>query len=145
VVTLFGVFVIETKHWSGRIDPSPRNDHILRSTSSGEAEERKSPLSQNRSKLSFIRTHLPRQWAVAGAGVFTSPDASLSPHLSSDLFRLDDLPHWLRTQRDRNKDKQAIDIAKAVDAIIQYRDRSPKAASDHKSRIAFKLKEKPPT
>lgn len=140
VVTLFGVFVIETKHWSGQVDPSPHNDYILRSTKLGETEERKSPLSQNRSKLSFIRTHLPRQWAVAGAGVFTSPDANLSPHLPSDLIRLDDMPQWLRTQRDLNKGKQAVDIPKAVAAILQYRDRSPKAASDHKSRITFNSK-----
>lgn len=135
-VTRFGVFVLETKHWAGQIGPSSSQDSLSRLSRTGITEERKSPLLQNRSKLAFIRAHLPRQWLVAGAGVFTSPEAHLSPHLPSDLFALNDLPLWLRTQRDRNFTKAPIDVAKAVHAVVQYRDGSPTAATKHKNRIA---------
>jgi len=136
VVTRFGVFVLETKHWAGQISPSSNQDGLLRLSRAGMTEERKSPLLQNRSKLAFIRAHLPRQWSVAGAGIFTSPEACLSHHLPSDLFALDDLPLWLRTQRDRNASKSPIDVAKAVRAIVQYQDRSPTAAAEHKRRVS---------
>ena len=135
-VTRFGVFVLETKHWAGQIGPSSNQDCLSRLSRTGITEERKSPLLQNRSKLAFIRAHLPRQWSVAGAGIFTSPEAHLSPHLPSDIFALNDLPLWLRTQRDRNASKTPIDVAKAVHAIVQYRDCSPTAAAEHKKRIA---------
>jgi Nuclease-related domain len=137
-VTRFGVFVLETKHWAGQIGPSSNQGCLLRLSRTGMTEERKSPLLQNRSKLAFIRAHLPRQWSVAGAGVFTSTEAHLSPHLPSDLFALNDLPLWLRTQRDRNAGRAPIDITKAVHAIVQYQDCSLTAAAEHKNRLAPK-------
>jgi hypothetical protein len=133
-VTPFGVFVLETKHWSGKIELSKNYDYLTRALD-GIVENRKSPLAQNKSKLSFLRTHLPAQWPVAGAGVFTSPEARLSPHLSSDIFVLNDLPQWLRTHRDRNASGAPVDITKAVRAIMQFQDRTPNASTAHKLRI----------
>jgi hypothetical protein len=97
-ITPFGVFLFETKNGSGRIAPSNCPGTLTRTAPNGQADDRRSPIEQNRSKIRFLREQLPAMWPVAGAGLFVSPDVVLHPELPTDLLSLDDLPHWLRSK-----------------------------------------------
>lgn len=138
-VTAFGIFVIETKHWSGRIAPSTDPNVLIRTPRSGRAEERRSPLAQNRTKVAFLRSRLPRSWEVTDAGLFTSPGVRLDPGLDSNLVTLADLPQWLRFRRDAHAGKPSIDVAKAVQAIALYADGSLRSINKHKARCKSHL------
>ena len=133
-ITPFGVFIFETKNWSGLIQPSSNPDALLRSTDTGVAEERKSPIAQNRSKLAFLRSVLPRDWLVAGAGVFSSSECRLAADLDLDLIGLAEIPFWLRHQRQYASESH-IDIEMARKAICKFIDSDPNALIQHKQRI----------
>ncbi|MCA7889396.1 NERD domain-containing protein [Burkholderia contaminans] len=102
VVTPFGIFVIETKNWAGAIAPGSTADTVVCHLPGGKLEERRSPISQNRAKVAFLRGTLPATWSVQGLGVFAHDDCTLSPDLPLALVTLRDLGYWLRTQRDRH-------------------------------------------
>ena len=72
-ITPFGIFIFETKNWSGRIAPSTARGMLTRVGSDRRAEDRHSPIDQNRSKVESFRSSLPSLWQVTGAGLFTSP------------------------------------------------------------------------
>ncbi|MGV7241269.1 nuclease-related domain-containing protein [Caballeronia sp. M23-90] len=133
-VTPFGIFIFETKNWSGVIEPSSNPDLLVRTTTDGKTEERKSPTAQNRTKLAFLRSVLPRGWNIQGVGVFASPECQFSATLDTDLICIDELPFWLRNQRHRGNGA-LIDIAMAVKAIRKFEDTAPDAAIAHKRRI----------
>jgi hypothetical protein len=133
-ITPFGVFIFETKNWSGVISPSANPDFLTRTTADGKREERKSPIAQNRSKLAFLRSVLPHGWNIKGAGVFASPESQCSAALDIDLIDINELPFWLRNQR-HNSCGQLIDVALAAKAIRKFENRAPDAAIAHKRRI----------
>ncbi|SAK96076.1 NERD domain-containing protein [Caballeronia glebae] len=133
-ITPFGVFVFETKNWSGRIAPSNRPDTLTRTAPNGKAEDRRSPIEQNRSKIRFLREQLPAMWPVAGAGLFVSPGVILHPELPTDLLALDDLPHWLRSKRAERTGTSTVDVAKAREAVLMYADASTEGFMAHKVR-----------
>jgi Nuclease-related domain len=137
-ITPFGVFVIETKNWSGYISRSVNEDKLIRMGNDGRAEERKSPLAQNQTKLAFVRSRLANLWPIAGAGVFSSNEVTLAPDLPIDLLRLEDLPQWLRTHRDMYADRRPVPVAMAWKAIRMHVDTSPSALANHKSRVRGK-------
>jgi hypothetical protein len=133
-VTPFGVFIFETKNWSGLIKPSLNPDALLRSTNASATEERKSPIAQNRSKVAFLRSVLPRDWHVAGAGVFSSSECVLSADLDFDLISLEEIPFWIRNQRQRGGGSR-IEIEMAKKAICKFISSDPNALIQHKQRI----------
>jgi len=133
-ITPFGVFVFETKNWSGRIAPSSCTAMLRRIAPNGKADERRSPIEQNRSKIRFLREQLPAMWPVAGAGLFVSPEVVLHPELTTDLLALDDLPHWLRSKRAEHTGRSAVDVAKAREAVLMYADTSTEGFMAHKVR-----------
>jgi hypothetical protein len=133
-VTPFGVFIFETKNWSGSIAPSENPDVLIRTTADGKTEKRKSPSAQNRTKLAFLRSVLPRDWNGEGAGIFASSECRFSAALATDLIALEELPFWLRNQRQSDA-KQVINVAMAAQAIRKYEDTTPGAALAHKQRI----------
>ncbi|MBN3754299.1 NERD domain-containing protein [Paraburkholderia sp. Tr-20389] len=116
-VTPFGIFVFETKNWSGRIAPSTAHGMLTRVASDLRAEDRRSPIAQNRTKIDFFRLNLPPVWPVTGAGLFTSPSATLDAALHSDLLTLADLPQWLRSKRDAYAGLRPLDVQKALTAV----------------------------
>lgn len=116
-VTPFGIFIFETKNWSGRIAPSTALGMLTRTGFDQRVEDRRSPIAQNRTKIEFFRTRLPSVWPVAGAGVFTSPSAMLDSALHSDLLTLADLPQWLRSRRDAFAGLRPVDVQKAMTAV----------------------------
>jgi hypothetical protein len=135
-VTPFGIFVFETKNWSGYIRPASVPGFLTRTDRDGKAQDRRSPLEQNRTKVAFFRSRLPSLWPVAGAGLLVSDDAQLSPALHSDLLSLGDLSHWLRARRDSYKGMPPIEVAKATAGIALLLDTSPAAMEAHRARVA---------
>ena len=134
-VTPFGIFIFETKHWSGRIFPSSARGMLTRVAGTGVAEDRRSPLDQNRAKVEFFRACLPSNWPVAGAGIFTSAEAQLDPSLNANLLSLADIRQWMRMRRDAFAGMPSVDVARAVEAVALYSDSSPAAIEAHKRRI----------
>ncbi|MGF6649580.1 hypothetical protein OKW34_000142 [Paraburkholderia youngii] len=136
-VTPFGIFVFETKNWSGYISPASVPGFLTRTDRDGKAEDRRSPLEQNRTKVAFFRSRLPSLWPVAGAGLLVSDDAHLSPALHSDLLSLGDLPHWLRARRDSYSGMPPVEVTKATTGIALLIDTSCAAMSAHRARVAM--------
>ncbi|VXC82414.1 NERD domain-containing protein [Burkholderia sp. 8Y] len=134
-ITPFGVFVFETKNWSGRIPPSATPANLTRTAGNGTTEIRRSPIAQHRTKVRFLRDQLPPIWPVSGAGLFTSPEAVLDPELPSDLVSLDDLLHWMRVKRDTFKGPAQVDVARAKTAVLMYADSSTNALAAHTARV----------
>ncbi|MFM0144992.1 nuclease-related domain-containing protein [Paraburkholderia sp. RL18-085-BIA-A] len=135
-VTPFGIFIFETKNWSGRIAPSAARGMLTRVGSDRRAEDRRSPIDQNRTKVEFFRSILPPLWPVTGAGLFTSPEVKLDGALHSDLLSLSDLPQWLRSRRDAYAGLRAIDVQKAIDAVTLLVRTSEAALSRHKATVS---------
>ncbi|SAK90310.1 NERD domain-containing protein [Caballeronia catudaia] len=132
-VTPFGIFIFETKHWPGHIAPSTRAGKLTRSASSGQTDERRSPIEQHRSKLRFLRDQLPPIWPVRGAGLFTSAEAVLDPDLPTDLLAPADLRQWLRMQRDAFAGAKPICVEVAKKAVLLLADDSQMALQKHKA------------
>ncbi|MEZ0606296.1 nuclease-related domain-containing protein [Paraburkholderia sp. IW21] len=127
-ITPFGIFVIETKNWTGAVEPGCDADSVIRIGSDGRREERRSPLRQNRSKVAFLRTMLPGIWEIEGVGVFANDACVLSAALPASLIRRSDLGQWLRERKSRhdacgrkginiNAARQSIEAVRAVDPL----------------------------
>jgi hypothetical protein len=134
-VTPFGIFIFETKNWSGNIAPSTARGMLTRVGSDRRAEDRRSPIDQNRTKVDFFRSILPPLWPVTGAGLFTSPQAKLDAALHSDLLSLSDLPQWLRSRRDAYAGLRPIDVEKATDTVTRLVKTTEADLSKHKRTV----------
>ncbi|CAD6559202.1 nuclease-related domain-containing protein [Paraburkholderia sabiae] len=135
-VTPFGIFVFETKNWSGRIAPSTAQGMLTRVGADLRAVDRRSPIAQNRTKIEFFRLNLPPVWPVTGAGLFTSPLATLDAALHSDLLTLADLPQWLRARREAFAGLRPVDVQKAMAAVTLLVRRSETDLRDHKALVS---------
>ncbi|ABX19238.1 MULTISPECIES: nuclease-related domain-containing protein [Burkholderia cepacia complex] len=140
VVTPFGIFVIETKNWAGTILPGQTADQLVCHLPSGRLEERRSPISQNRAKVAFLRGTLPATWNVQGLGVFSHDACTLSAGLPLALVNLRDLGYWLRTQRDRHAESgnPNINVSAAWDVVrrLSVDDPTGSAISAHRHKVA---------
>jgi hypothetical protein len=99
LVAPFGIFVIETKNWTGVISPGAHRDEILRTRQDGTTEVRRSPVAQNRTKVAFLNAKLPRVWPIEGLAVFAFPACTLHPDLPLSVIHISELAHWLRERR----------------------------------------------
>jgi len=144
-ITPFGIFVFETKNWTGLIKPGPSAEVLIRIGADAEPQARKSPLSQNRSKLAFLRGILPPVWPVEGAGVFASDSCVLSPELPVNIVRRADLRQWLRDKRARHAASTAtpINVAVAWDAIQRIATADDAGAGKHRERLRVNPKKYP--
>jgi hypothetical protein len=136
-VTPFGIFVFETKNWSGRIAPSTALGMLSRVGADQRPEDRRSPIAQNRTKVEFLRSNLPPVWPVSGAGLFISPSASLDAALHSDLLTLADVPQWLRSRRDAYAGLRPVDVQKAMTAVSLLVRTSEADLLEHKARVSM--------
>lgn len=134
-ITPFGVFVFETKNWSGHISASESDDRLVRTMSDGTRELRKSPLAQNRSKVAFLRNQLPPFWPVSHAGVFTAENVAIDPTLSLNLIKVTSLAQWLRTERQKFGSRRPVDVRRAKDGVLMYADLAPGAIERHQERV----------
>ncbi|REG45416.1 nuclease-like protein [Paraburkholderia sp. BL6669N2] len=135
-ITPFGIFIFETKNWTGLIEPGASADVLIRIGADGEPQARKSPLSQNRSKLAFLRGTLPPVWPIEGAGVFANDGCVLSPDLPVSILRRTDLAQWLRDRRARHAAGTAavVDVAKAWAAVQRIASTDELALRKHRER-----------
>ena len=136
-ITPFGIFVFETKNWTGLIKPGPSADVLIRIGTDGEPQARKSPLSQNRPKLAFLRGILPPVWSIEGAGVFASDNCVLSPELPVNIVRCADLRQWLRDKRARHVASTAVtvNVAAAWAAIQRIASTDEGALREHREKV----------
>ena len=136
-ITPFGVFLFETKHWSGQIMPGAAPNELIRISPAGTPETRKSPLAQSRSKVACVQKLLTPVWPVRAAGVFVDANSSLDPALPLDILSRHDVRQWLRTHRSSFVDKGVhpvrVDLVRA--AILNASDTGPDAERKHKERV----------
>lgn len=135
-ITPFGIFVIETKNWTGAIEPGCAADSLIRIGADGRREERRSPLRQNRSKVAFLRTMLPGMWTVEGVGVFANDACALSAALPASLIRRSDVGQWFRERKSRHdaRGRKDLNINAARQSIEAVRAFDPKGIALAKHR-----------
>ncbi|MDR3099691.1 MAG: NERD domain-containing protein [Paraburkholderia sp.] len=136
-VTPFGIFVIETKNWSGSIAPGVHRDELMRTGADGASEVRRSPLAQNRTKVAFFNDTLPRVWPVDGIGVFASPECSLHPDLPLPLIHISELGHCMRQRRHEFiiSGRKPVDVKAAWQAILLNASISESEIFSHRNRV----------
>lgn len=136
-ITPFGIFLVETKNWTGLIEPGPDSSTLVRTGSDGIREARTSPLRQNRSKVAFLRSILPAPWTIEGVGVFASDNCVLSPALPVSVMRREDLRQWLRAKQalQAKRCSVPVDVANAWKAIQSVADTDDAALRKHRERL----------
>lgn len=136
-ITPFGLFVFETKNWTGHIEPGPDEGSLVRITASGERELRKSPLKQNHSKVAFLRGVMPGMWPVHSFGVFASGNCTLSPALPPSLIRTADLAHQLRLCKTHyeSRDQREVNVKTAWQAVLAIADVDQDSIEKHRVRV----------
>ncbi|RKT10641.1 nuclease-like protein [Paraburkholderia sp. RAU2J] len=136
-VTPFGIFVVETKHWAGHIEPGPTDATIVRFGTDGQWEMRRSPLHQNRSKVAFLRAMLPGIWAVEGIAAFSHPLSDISPALPVNIVRASDLRQWLRSRRSWHASAGGtrINVRQAQRAILAVSETAADAIDRHRAKL----------
>ncbi|MCP3712268.1 NERD domain-containing protein [Paraburkholderia sp. CNPSo 3274] len=136
-VTPFGLFVIETKNWSGLIEPGTTCDELVRVAINGERETRRSPLAQNRTKVAFLCAKLPKVWTIEGLGVFAAPDCTLHPDLPPTLIQSNELSHCLRLKRHkfRLSGQTPVNVSTAWKAIMLNASIDAKDLEEHYERV----------
>ncbi|MCG5077290.1 nuclease-related domain-containing protein [Paraburkholderia tagetis] len=136
-VTPFGLFVIETKNWSGFIEPGADSSELVRVVSDGNRESRKSPLAQNRTKVAFLNAKLPKVWTIEGLGVFAAPDCNLHPDLPPTLIHINELSHCLRLKRHkfRLSGEKPVTVSTAWKAIMLNASVDEKNLAEHYQRV----------
>ncbi|CAE6849491.1 hypothetical protein R75461_07402 [Paraburkholderia nemoris] len=137
VITPFGIFVVETKNWTGRIMPGHDDSSVERVSADGRSEARRSPLAQNRSKVRFLRSILPAVWPVESIAVFPNTNCALSPELPVNLMRIDDLRQWLRTRMASHEQRSRvrINVVSARAALLTLAETGPDAIQRHRDKL----------
>jgi hypothetical protein len=136
-VTPFGLFVGETKNWAGRIEPGPDLQSVVRIGVDGRRELRRSPIQQNRSKVAFLRSVLPRCWPIEGIAVFPHLRCDLSSALPVNLMRVTDLRQWLRDCESRNATRGVppVNVEQARRAILAVAETGADAINMHRASV----------
>jgi hypothetical protein len=140
-ITPFGLFVFETKNWTGRIERGLDDDSLFRITPGGAREIRRSPVKQNRAKVAFLRDVMPAVWPVEGLGVFASDHCLLSAGLPLALITRSDIAYALRTRK-ANFDEQGnrpVNVRAAWQAILAIADVDADAIELHRARVRSKV------
>lgn len=136
-VTPFGIFVIETKNWSGSIAPGAHRDELVCISPDGASEARRSPLAQNSTKVAFLNDKLPRVWPIDGLGVFASPECSLHPDLPLSMIHISELRHWMRQRRREFaiSGRKMVNVKTAWQAILLNATISESEIVFHRNRV----------
>ncbi|WP_183708349.1 nuclease-related domain-containing protein [Paraburkholderia tropica] len=142
-VTPFGIFVIETKNWSGQIAPAANADDVVRTGADGVAEVRRSPLAQNRTKVAFLNRKLPPVWPIEGLGVFAAADCTLHPGLPLPLIHINELALWLRLRRSDfgTARKKPVNVRVAWEAIMLNASTCDFEIDEHRKRLRTHAKD----
>ncbi|MGF6735592.1 hypothetical protein OKW50_007765 [Paraburkholderia youngii] len=141
VVTPFGIFVVETKNWAGRIEPGQDPQTVVRIGVDGLRDVRRSPMQQNRSKVAFLRSILPGTWPVEGVAAFPHAHCDLSSALPLNMMRAADLRQWLRARKSEyaSTTNRPVNVLHARRAVLAVAETAPAAIERHR----VKLRENP--
>ncbi|WP_246217121.1 nuclease-related domain-containing protein [Paraburkholderia panacisoli] len=102
VITPFGMFVTETKHWAGAVTREESADMLILPAIDGQRLARTSPMKHNAAKVRFLTGLLPpRLWIVEGLGVFSHEAGTVDPTLPAALLERDELYRYLRMCQQR--------------------------------------------
>jgi Nuclease-related domain len=136
-ITPFGIFVVETKNWTGTISRGADSGSVVRTGSDGNAEQRRSPDAQNRTKVAFLRSMLPALWPVHGVGVFASPQCVVAPDLPISIVHITELEHWLRAKKAAfdADGRRAVDVRLACEGVQKVTRTDPAALSTHRAKL----------
>ncbi|TCK33428.1 nuclease-like protein [Paraburkholderia sp. BL8N3] len=137
VVTPFGIFVVETKNWAGRIEPGPTEQTVVRIGADGQRDVRRSPMQQNRSKVAFLRSMLPGSWPVEGIAAFSHPYCDVSCALPLNLMRATDLRQWLRGRKSRYESRRdlPVNVPQARRSILAVSETGSVAIENHRQKV----------
>ncbi|MGF6997372.1 nuclease-related domain-containing protein [Paraburkholderia sp. GAS32] len=137
VITPFGIFVVETKNWTGLIMPGHDDSSVERVGSDGRSEARRSTLAQNRSKVRFLRSILPAVWPVESIAVFPNRNCELSPELPVNLMGIHDLRQWLRVRMalHEQRGRVRINVISARAALLTLAETAPGAIQRHRDKL----------
>ncbi|MFL9858123.1 nuclease-related domain-containing protein [Paraburkholderia madseniana] len=137
-ITPFGIFVIETKHWTGVVTHGRTDETLTLTTVDGQRLLRTSPIRQNAAKVRFLRDLLPpRLWIVEGLGVFSHEAALVAPTLPAALLERSELYRHLRIRQQQfaRTGTGRLPIRTIADVILQHADTRPEALAEHRGRI----------
>jgi hypothetical protein len=138
LVTPFGVFVIETKNWSGLVRTGAEGGQLERVAHDGSVTARKSPIAQNITKVAFVRSVLTPVWNVESLSVFADAETQLDRSLPLNIIRRDEIRHYLRVKADAHarSGKPPVVVNTAVKSILAVSDQTPNALEKHCLRVA---------
>lgn len=136
-VTPFGIFVIETKNWSGVIAPGAVRDEVSRTGIDGVTDARRSPLAQNRTKIEFLNARLPALWPIEGLGVFASPECTVDPRLPLPLIHISELAVWMRLRLHEftASGRKPVNVRGAWEAIMLIASINAEELEEHRKRV----------
>ncbi|WP_051381454.1 nuclease-related domain-containing protein [Paraburkholderia mimosarum] len=136
-VTPFGIFVIETKNWTGRIAHGAGYDDLDVIRPDGTRETRRSPLAQNRTKVAFLNEKLPRLWRIEGLGVFAAAACTLDRDLPPTLLHVSELAYFLRMRRHEflRSGQKPVNVKTAWGAIMLNASISKTKLEEHVKRL----------
>lgn len=97
VVTEARIFIVESKHFSGRITYEG-GATILNTTAQGTAEL-PNPLGQNKDKMQYLREVLP-DLSFASISVVSNRQAELTQSVPANLLHITDLAYFMRLKAD---------------------------------------------
>jgi hypothetical protein len=138
VITPFGIFVIETKHWGGAVTRGETDETLILSTPDGQRHVRTSPMKQNGPKVRFLKSLIPpRLWLVEGLGVFSNDATTLAPTLPPALLERGELYRHLRIRQQQfaRTGIALLPVQKIADAILRHADTRAEAFAEHRQRI----------
>lgn len=136
-ITPLGIFVIETKHWTGVVTRGETDETLTLTTVDGQRLVRTSPLRQNAAKVRFLRDLFPpRLWIVEGLGVFSHESAMVAPTLPAALLERSELYRHrrVRQQQFARTGTGRLPIRTIADVILQHADTRPEALAEHRER-----------
>jgi hypothetical protein len=137
VFTPWGIFLIETRDWSGHLGPATP-DTLKQSFPDGSWKMRAHPLAQSCVKVAFLKHILPDyRHAIVSVGVLSNRDVVTNPSLPTDLIHFDELSYWLRLQRDRHLERcDPMNIVPAWRVVHAYIDTSAEVLPRHKAHAS---------
>ena len=139
LVSNLGVYVFEVKNWHGGWSQKSGESHLLQCNRiNNQVESRPAPLAKTQRKLEQLLKQsglgdVPAESLV----VFTNPQGSLDPNLSTNYLHISELSYFFRTKfacmTERN---ERYDIQGLFESIWDCLDRSPHAMHNHMMRLS---------
>lgn len=135
LVTEFGVYVIEAKDWGGHLSrTSDINRKVNLLHPSGATELRNDPLQGTIRKLDVIKKVIPQDMNCHALIVYTDSVGTLDPKFGSNYMTLQELPYFLRTERDNRFSVSNLEALQ--NQVFDQLDKSPNALHDHMMRLS---------